>query len=119
MPQLFMIIGKKAQGQGLDLEEIGQALIKTVEEVFDLEGKNDVAFTAVNAAHTISEQPIQVEVRYTAGEDEYKRGKPFDPPESQRRMLADAINNRLKELLPPRINSSTWVKPYYHSTFKM
>ncbi len=100
------------------INEIGTTLISLVEQFFKIEGRNDVAFTAVSAIATINEAPIQVEIRYTAGRDEYGQGKPFDPSEEEQELLASLIMGVVQGLTLGKYKVSVWCKPYHNSVFK-
>ncbi len=131
MPQVYLIISPPAKnflrqkGRGDQLLcELGNVLVHAVEMVFGIAGKNDTAFTAVLAEATLHEASIQVEVRYTAGEDEYGLG-PFDPTRDEQKLVV----NRIKEVFADwaRTNKmghcwrtlSVWCKPHYNSYFEM
>ena len=120
MPQVYMILApgvKNDLGIGL-IREMGTALIKLVEQMLGIEGKEDVAFTAVEAIVTKNEAPIQIEIRYTAGKDEYGRGKPFDPSEGRQKFLAKHIVEAIKTLISGKFKCSVWFKPYHKSVFE-
>jgi len=96
-------------------------LISAVEKGFDLEGLNDVALTiSAPVLHTRGEKDIQIEIRYTAGEDEYDRGKPFDPSLEEQGKLSDLIDLTLVNFFQKHklISVSVWCKPFYRSFFK-
>jgi len=124
MPQVFMILSpeiceKHSKETIYTLMNIfGQTLIKIVEEVFEIEGKHDVAFTAIPALHTINEAPIQIEIKYTVGEDEYGMGKPFDPSKGQREALATKIKEAMAKHMLEFRSVSVWVRPQRESVFK-
>lgn len=124
MPQVLMIVGseiceKYSKETVYTLMNIfGQTLIKIVEEVFGIEDKHDVAFTAISALHTINEAPVQIEIKYTVGEDEYGMGKPFDPPKEQREALATKIKEAMAKHIPAFSSVSVWVRPQRESLFK-
>ena len=123
MPQVFMTVGpelhekfpKETVRTLLDI--VGQKLIAGVEEVFGIQGKHDVAFTAVKALLVINEAPIQVEIKYTVGEDEYGRGEPFDPSAEQRELLAAKVK-KLMDFTLPNFPASVWIRPQRESLFK-
>lgn len=58
--------------------DLGRALISDVENVYNLESESDVVFTVLNVCYVIDEADVQVEIRYTAGEDEYEVGDKFN-----------------------------------------
>lgn len=125
MPQVYMIIAPSVQPKFSDaagyrkLQSIGWDLIAQTEKVFGLEKEDDTAFTAVNAVCVLHESEIQIEIRYTAGEDEYGTGEVFAPSKEQRILLADSILEAMQEPLRGIAKSVTvWVKPYEDSVFK-
>lgn len=120
MPQVFILIAPEAQEElcGKELKKIGHILMDITERTFGIEGEEDVSFTAVNAVCTIEETSVQVEVRYTVGEDEYDRGEPFEPSREQMDTLSKAILQEMRKRLPPRLDTSVWLKPFRGSVFK-
>ncbi len=132
MPQIYMIIGSyNFQGMYIPkkvlartcFELLASQLIEAVEEVFGIKGLDDVAFTACEPAfYTKGEADVQIEIRYTAGKDEYKRGKPFEPLEEEQDLLAERIRMVFGRFLEgyklPQLSLSVWCKPFYNSSFK-
>lgn len=123
MPQIYMIIGLgKEAVLSEDLDSLKVALVRTVEKEFGLEGWDDVAFTAVRAINTHNEKDVQIEIRYTAGKDEYNQGGPFDPPVEKQEKLGEAIHSLFISFLAAHglvhLSLSVWCKPYYNSAFK-
>ena len=133
MPQVYLIISpaakdflkQKGQGEVL-LCELGNTLIHAVEVAFGLVGRNDTAFTAMFAEATVNEAGVQVEVRYTAGEDEYGWGKPFDPTKEQQKHVVKIIKEAFAcWAVVHKMDDhcswvpSVWCKPYYNSYFEM
>lgn len=120
MPQIFVIVApgaeKKIREGGLSAFE--QNVADATEKIFGIEGENDVAVTRVMATRTLNEADIQVEVRYTAGEDEYDRGEPFDPPKEKRDELAGLIIGMASIVFPEGVEVSAWIKPFRDSVFK-
>lgn len=121
MPQVHITLGLGVEDDlGIELiKEMGETLILIVEQFFKIEGKNDVAFTAISAIATKNEAPIQVEIRYTAGKDEYEWGKPFDPSEGDQLLLANRIIYANKHLTTGKFKTSVWCKSHHKSVFKM
>ncbi|MDP2934788.1 MAG: hypothetical protein Q8N59_03430 [bacterium] len=123
MPQVFMTVGPKLHERFPKetictlLNVTGQKLIAVVEEVFEIQGKHDVAFTAIKALHTINEAPIQIEIKYTVGENEYGKGELFDPPAEQRKLLAAKVK-KLMDFTLPNFPASVWIRPQRESLFK-
>lgn len=114
-------VGKILQVFGIAL--LGEELVRVVENGFGLQEFNDVSYTAVQAIDMEGEADVQIEIRYTAGEDEYDRGEPFDPSKKEQEALAEnirevftdhCINQGLRNLY-----LSVWFKPYYKGFFKM
>jgi len=120
MPQVFMILDPSVWLiiSEEKLEDLNQSLIRVTERVFGLEGKKDGACTVVKAETTINEAQIQVEVRYTAGEDEYHTGTPFDPPKKVQEQLADELISEVRHQFEKKFTVSAWIKPHYGSVFK-
>ena len=122
MPQVYMILDPSALTIMVDEEaemyDLSRSLIRVTERVFCLEGKDDVACTIVKAVSTMNEAPIQVEVRYTAGENEYHTGTPFDPPKDIREQLANELIAEVRHHFRD-VKVSAWIKPYYRSVFKL
>ena len=125
MPQVYMIIGPSIQQDFVlgRLSDLGLKLVKMVEKFFDIEGRNDVAFTAVSALCVRNEHEVQIEVRYTAGEDEYDWGVPFDPSVETQEKLAEEIKGVFSAYFEGRQffrepSLSVWTKPYYKGSFK-
>jgi len=123
MPQVYVILDPQTMALFTDDEvmALGRKLIPLVEKRFDIVGKDDVAFTAVRAVATINEAAVQVEVRYTAGKDEYGRGEPFDPSEELQKVVAESIKTACQTFFKdtgfPEYSVSVWPKPYYNSVF--
>lgn len=105
-----------------NLELLIPKLVEAVEDVFDIKGLDDVAFTACEPAFcTKGEADVQIEIRYTAGQDEYNRGKPFNPSLKEQQLLAERIHEVFDKFLGghrlPHLSLSVWCKPYYNSDF--
>jgi len=125
MPQIYMIITHRARANLIDnISLLGSELISTVKEAFDLENKKDIAFTVpAPVLYTKKEADVQIEIRYTAGEDEYGQGRPFDPSLKDQERLAAQIQKVFRDFITdyglPPLTLSVWCKPYYNSVFKM
>jgi len=125
MPQIFVILGLGTSSLFTDREadDLGRRLIPVVEKGFDIQKTKDTAFTAVRAVSTVGEADVQVEVRYTAGRDEYGRGKPFKPTLRAQQRLIDLIKAEFMAFLRyhglPGYSLSVWCKPYCGGSFKM
>jgi len=123
MPQIFVILGPAtiALFTNDEVGALGEKLIPSVEEGFGIAGKNDVAFTAVRAVVTENEAAVQIEIRYTAGEDEYGYGKPFDPTEEEQIGVAKFIKKASSAFFKakglPEYSLSVWCKPHYKGVF--
>lgn len=125
MPQIYMIITHRARANLIDnISLLGSELISTVKEGFDLENKKDIAFTVpAPVLYTKKEAEVQIEIRYTAGEDEYGQGRPFDPSLKDQERLVAQIQEVFRDFITdhglPPLTLSVWCKPYYNSVFKM
>lgn len=124
MPQVYVILGPEVNVSlqngtyYLSFQDTLNQIIKATERIFEVPHiENDVAITVVNSIFTINEAEIQVEVRYTAGKDEYKKGKPFNPSENQQIKLAQQISKFMRKAFMNRYTVSVWIKPYYKSVF--
>lgn len=124
MPQVYIIFGPEAkelaESEGM-VSVLQKVLMHVVDDKFGLT-VNDTASTAVQALAIVDETDIQVEIRYTAGRDEYNQGKPFDPTPAEQERLCDAIQGTVKGFLKsrhlPNWSLSVWCKPHYNSVFK-
>lgn len=117
MPQIMVIVGPKAREALAGKEvrrELDGALTQTVEKIFRIGGRDDVAFDIVLADHTRGEAPVQIEVHYTAGTDEYGKGV-FDPSPLLQQTLARSLQDVAVEML--RLSVSVWVIPVRGSVF--
>lgn len=133
MPQVYMILGPDVKGRLIsgnihmgEIRDLGKSFMDAVEKAFGIEGKNDVAFTAVSAECTEGEADFQVEIRYTGGEDEYGVGEPFDPTSEQQETLSDLLWEKFNKWIMGggqfggfNLNwtLSVWHKPFYKSHF--
>jgi len=130
MPQIFVIVSPDTNGRPYveykyKLPEFERSVAETTEKIFQIEGENDVTITRVEAIKTWNEASVQVEVRYTAGENKYGRSEVFDPPEKKKEELADAIL-RLAEVVFPKdttasgkaVTVSVRIKPNRGSLFR-
>jgi len=123
MPQIFAILGTETRALFIDDEVriLGKQLIPLVEVGFGITGEDDVAFTAIRAVATINEAAIQIEIRYTAGKDEYGWEKPFDPTEEEQEMVAKSVKEACLAFFKakglPRYSVSVWFKPCYKGIF--
>jgi len=124
MPQIYMIINKNAKDVILGkIDFLIPELIQGVEKEIGLEGLEDVALTIpAPVLCTYREKDIQIEIRYTAGRDEYGQGKPFDISIKKQKEITRRIreiflkffsNHHLK-----RLSVSVWYKPYYKGIFQ-
>jgi hypothetical protein len=125
MPQVYVILGPATRAQLPEptIHELGCYLLGVVEVEFGIVGENDTVFTAVRAATTIDEADVQIEIRYTAGGDEYKRGQPFNPSLDTQERCANKLEAAFKRFLKdkdlPDYSLSIWFKPYLNSHFRM
>lgn len=124
MPQIYMILAPGVERVLADkFPLLGSLLIRTVEEAWGLEDLNDVAFTGCcPTICVINEHKVQIEIRYTAGEDEYDRGEPFNPTPTKQRELAKQIKDTFFKFLATyslrHLSLSVWCKPYYNGAFE-
>jgi len=125
IPQIYMIITPRAKDVIMDkISLLDQKLTLAIEKGFDIEGEDDVAFTTPEVTlYTRGEADVQVEVRYTAGEDEYDRGKLFDPSIKEQEELCVQIWLAFGKFLADQelepLSLSVWCKPSYKSVFKL
>ena len=128
MPQIYAKIAPELQRSLAPkiLALLDVELTALVEEVFDLRGKNDVAFSAENLVYTRGEALLQLEVRYTVGEDEYHQGEPFDPSRESKEQLASKLKRAAEQFLERCYSGytipftvSVWIQPRKESVFKM
>ena len=93
MPQIYIIPSNKLIGKIGAIElRLAPNLILAVEKAFGIEGKNDTAVTCASRPEfVVGEADLQIEVRYTAGEDEYGWGRPFDPTRAEQEKAAELI----------------------------
>jgi hypothetical protein len=123
MPQIKVILNPTAQKRIPErlYSKIGENFTSLLEQTFDIVGKNDVAFDILPALYTLNEADVQIEILYTAGEDEYKTGKPFDPDEHLKDLASQVLKQYFCELMAgnriPDITVSVWIRPQHHSKF--
>lgn len=120
MLQVFVIVAPGAEKRipGGWLPVFEGSVARDTKKIFGIREGNDVTITRMVAARTLNEADIQVEVRYTAGEDEYVQGEPFDPLKEKRDELAGHILGLASTLLSNDVNVSVWIKPFRDSVFK-
>ncbi|MFA6315061.1 MAG: hypothetical protein WC648_01680 [Candidatus Paceibacterota bacterium] len=124
MPQIKVYLNRLAANMIIDetFDDLSRSLIATVEAIFGIEGKEDVAFDVFDVRYTANEAPVQIEVLYTAGEDEYGTGKPFNPGEDEKAAALVEIRHSFVEFLSRnRIDTlvpSIWIRPQYESKFE-
>lgn len=124
MPQMVFMLSPKAQAvlKSNAQEVMGQLdkfLAPLITMIWGVP-EWDIACSAMNLTYTRDEADVQIEVRYTAGADEYQTGAPFDPPPEQREELMTAMQKRATMLLRDwKLTSSIWPKPFRGSGFKM
>ena len=122
MPQIYLKIAPVAQPAMTQeiLERIDEELREKIRVLLNVP-KDDIAFSAENLVYTRGEADIQIEVRYTAGTDEYSWGRPFDPDEGQQRALSGSLSVAIKEILAQKnlpFSVSIRCKPFYHGIFR-
>jgi hypothetical protein len=108
------------------LDELAEALIPAVEEGFGIEGKKDASATVAAPPVCVEgeEAALQIEIRYTVGEDEYGMNKPFEPSQKDQQVTHELIRLAVVEWLsvqglPADTSFSVWFKPYHGGSFKM
>ncbi len=124
MPQIFVMLSPHAQDRfGADmenrLEEIDSVVTSLVISHWPVPAE-DVACSALNLSYTRNEADIQIELRYTAGQNEYESAQTFDPSIEQQIKLINEIQQAVGRLLEKdQMICSAWTKPYYTSKFIM
>jgi hypothetical protein len=126
MPQIFVMLSLYAQQQLADAKELSLFLDEVCETTTECVVQNwkvpkeDVAASAMGLLYSSMEADVQIEIRYTAGEDEYDRGEAFDPCPNDQMLLNKAV---LEELAKREhglgLTFSVWCKPYRRSKFTM
>ncbi|MFA7252608.1 MAG: hypothetical protein WC027_02020 [Candidatus Paceibacterota bacterium] len=122
MPQVYAIIGKEAQREctELEIDAFLERVGLCVSKRFDIVEEQDIATTVIHAARTKGEAQIQIEIRYTAGTDEYGKGI-FDPSVEVQEALIDDIRRQFErhfKSLHRRVGRpSVWCKPYRGGAF--
>jgi hypothetical protein len=120
-----MKIGPCMQRGVAVLEDRGYSLLKYLDEqisqliamAWDVPA-NDISCSAENLFYARGEADLQVEIRYTAGTDEYGRGVPFDPTEEDRATLAEKIKDSVRiKIFSTEFTLSVWIVPHYKSAF--
>jgi hypothetical protein len=125
MPQVYIVLGPGTLGLFAEDEvsALGERLMPVVEKGFGIQKEKDAAFTAVRAVATSGEADVQVEIRYTAGRDEYGRGRPFNPSLKVQKKLAGLIEKEFRAFLKDRglraYSLSVWCQPHFGGFFKM
>lgn len=123
MPQIKLIFNPLALNLIVPStwDNLKRGLRDAVENSFLIAGRNDVAFTFLSAMHTDGEAPLQIEVLYTAGTDEYGTGTIFDPDDAMKEAATKALRAHfaafLKEHGMGAITPSVWIRPQYKSHF--
>jgi hypothetical protein len=123
MLQIFLITAqplssKRAQGI---LKEIDGRITDIIQKKWKVP-ENDIAFSAVQLAYARGGADVQIEIRYTAGTDEYDRGSAFDPSEEEQTDLCIFIAIFVKAIFDREklnLTVSAWCKPFRGSVFKM
>ena len=123
MPQIKLFLNQKAQNMfDGTFDELGARLTAVIEKVFGIQGKNDVAFDVFGVIYTKNEAPVQIEVHYTAGTDEYNTGQVFDPTRVEQMKAVDEIRAAFQlfqfEQGIEAIHPSVWICPVYKSLFQ-
>ncbi len=122
MPQIYLKIAPVAQSAMTQevLKEIDEEFSERIWTLWSIP-ENDVAFSAENLIYTRGEADIQIEIRYTAGTDEYNKGELFDLDKGKQRLLSDSLGIVIKRILTQKnlsFSVSVWIKPSYHGIFR-
>lgn len=124
MPQIKVFLNPKALNviPSESFNELGTRLSLVLEATFGIQGKDDVAFDVFGVLYTMNEAPVQIEVLYTAGEDEYGTGKVFDPSQKEQDSAITNILAAFAEFLKAKsidsVVPSVWIRPQHKSRFK-
>ena len=121
MPQILLMVAPGVRNEVmLKISKLELALIADVEKAFDIQEKDDVAFSVLNLDYVVREADVLVEIRYTVGEDEYQQGKPFDPSKQDRKRLVEIMTDSLRIILNGIVKSvSIWIIPIRESEFSV
>ena len=124
MPQIKVYLNTKALSMITEdkFDNLKIWLTYAVERAFEIEGKDDVAFNIISVLYTSNESPVQIEVIYTAGEDEYNTGSIFDPTETEKDIaileITASFSNFLLNHRMVALTPSVWIRPQYKSRFR-
>jgi len=116
MPQIYLMVApriREAMNQAT-LQILNEKLSGVIVEEWKVP-EDDIACSAAALLYTHGEADLQVEVRYTAGADEYNWGRPFDPTEEEQKALAVRMQEVAKSVT--KCTVSVWPKPYYKCGF--
>lgn len=116
MPQIFSVVSSKVVLSN-EMKRKIKGLRAIVEEKFNIIGRKDVAVTTIQADDIEDEADIQIEIRYTAGTDEYIPGKIFDPQDEVKESLCNEIKRQIQSTYPT-LSVSVWCMPFYKTLFK-
>lgn len=122
MPQIFVILGKRAQIlTDEQLDELMRRFTETIERVFEIKGKKDVAYTIIDARITGDEKDLQLEYRYTAGTREYSKRRIFNPSLKKQALLIEQTKEDFARFLKDHglsLSISVWTKPFRGGKFE-
>ncbi len=124
MPQIKVYFNPMASNalNNLPLNELDRWLTEALESAFEISGKNDVAFDVFDVRYTARESPVQIEVLYTAGSDEYGTGSVFDPDDTMKTRAINQLKLHFRLFLKvngaDNIVPSVWIRPQYNSKFE-
>jgi hypothetical protein len=124
MPQIFLMMSPEMKSvvDHVILREFDEEITGLIASQWSVP-ESDIAFSAEFLAYERGEASIQIEIRYTAGSDEYEQGRPFDPNEERQRLLSVAIINAVKDIMRKKRKKvpvpavSVWCKPFYRGLF--
>ncbi len=122
MPQIFVILGERAQIlTDEQLDDLMHRFTDTIERVFEIKGKKDVAYTIINARKTGDEKDLQLEYRYTAGTREYSKRRVFNPSTRRQALLIEQTKEDFARFLRDHdllLSISVWTKPFRGGKFE-
>ena len=120
MPQIYVMIAPKVKGVVVPkLDELDRLITNAVVDAFGRDVAGDVSCTAVETLYVRDDGDVQIEIRYTAGGDEYRTGRMFDPGQEQMDFLVRLINGAMETLFSgTSMNTySVWIIPFRGTVF--
>lgn len=125
MPQIYIKVSPVAvRTIGGAMSDVLPSIDKIVTEAIMTEWgvpDDDIACSAETLLYVRGDAEVQIEIRYTAGDLEYKRAKAFDPSLGSQKGLVEKVMTQVGLLLQGHgsLSCSAWTKPYMKSVFKM